>query len=58
MNAKGFAKGALTGMAVGAVAVTAGKMIMKKKGHNMQKGSHQAVKAVGDFVSGIQTMMK
>ena len=58
MNAKGFAKGALTGMAVGAVAVTAGKMIMKKKGHNMQKGSHQAVKAVGDLVSGIQTMMK
>ena len=48
----------MTGMAIGAVAVPAGMMLMKKKGHNMQKGPHQAVKAVGDFVSGIQTMMK
>ncbi len=58
MDAKGFAKGAMTGMAIGAVAVTAGRMLMKKNDHKLQKGSTKAVKAVGDFVSGIQTMMK
>ncbi len=57
-DAKGFAKGALTGMAIGAAAITAGKMLMRKNNHKLQKGSTKAVKAVGDFVSGIQTMMK
>ncbi len=57
-DAKGFAKGAMTGMAIGAVVMTAGKMLLKKNDHKIQKGSTKAVKAVGDFVSGIQTMMK
>ena len=57
-DTKGFAKGALTGMAIGAAAITAGKMLMRKNNHKLQKGSTKAVKAVGDFVSGIQTMMK
>ena len=57
-DAKGFAKGAMTGLVAGAVMVTAGKLLMKKNDHHLQKGSTKAVKAVGDFVSGIQTMMK
>ncbi len=58
MSAKGFAKGAMTGIAIGAVAMTARKMLVRKNSNKMQKGSQKAVKAVGDFVSGIQTMMK
>lgn len=57
-DAKGFAKGAMTGLVAGAVMMTAGKMLKKKNDHHLQKGSTKAVKAVGDFVSGIQTMMK
>ena len=51
-------KGAMTGLVAGAVMMTAGKMLKKKNDHHLQKGSTKAVKAVGDFVSGIQTMMK
>ena len=57
-DAKGFAKGAAVGISAGAVAATVGKMMMKKNGHNVQKGSSKAVKAVSDFVDGIQTMMR
>ena len=57
-NAKGFAKGALTGLAAGATIMTVGRMVMKANSHHIQKGSSKAVKAVGDFVSGIQTMIR
>ena len=57
-DAKGFAKGAAVGIAAGAVAATVGKMMMKRKGHHVQKGSSKAVKAVSDFVDGIQTMIR
>lgn len=57
-KAKGFAKGAMMGIAAGAVMTAAGKMMMKNKKHHVQKGSSKAVKAVSDFVEGIQTMIK
>lgn len=57
-DAKGFAKGAMTGLAAGAAMLTVGKMLKKKNDHHLRNGSAKAVKAVGDFVSGIQTMMK
>ncbi len=57
-DAKGFAKGAMLGMVAGATATTAYKMMKKSKGHHIQKGSSKAMKAVGDFVDGIQTMIK
>ncbi len=58
MDAKGFAKGAMLGIAAGAVLTTASRMMMKNKKHHLQKGSSKAVKAVGDFVDGIQTMIR
>jgi hypothetical protein len=57
-DAKGFAKGAMIGMAAGAVLSVVGKKMMSNRKHHVQKGSAKAVKAVGDFVSGIQTMIK
>lgn len=57
-DAKGFAKGAVFGVAAGTVMTTVGKMLMSNKKHHVQKGSSKAVKAVGDFVDGIQTMIK
>ena len=57
-DAKGFAKGAMLGMAAGAAITVAGKMMMSNKKHHLQKGSSKAVKAVGDFVDGIQTMIR
>ena len=57
-DAKGFAKGAMLGIAAGAVMTTVGKMMMSNKKHHLQKGSSKAVKAVGDFVDGIQTMIR
>lgn len=58
MDAKGFAKGAVTGIAAGAAAWVVGKMIRNTNGHHIQKGSSKAMKAVGDFVDGIQTMIR
>lgn len=52
-----IAKGIGIGMAVGAAATFAAKM-MKKNSHGVTKGSAKAVKAVGDFVDGVQTMFK
>ena len=57
-KAKGFAKGAMMGIAAGAVMTMAGKMMMKNKKHHVQKGSTKAVKAVSDFVDGVHTMFK
>ncbi|MEE0929264.1 MAG: hypothetical protein UIG59_08750 [Acutalibacteraceae bacterium] len=57
-DAKGFAKGAMIGMAAGAALSMAGRMLMSGKKHHVQKGSAKAVKAVGDFVEGIQTIIR
>lgn len=57
-DAKGFAKGAALGVAAGAVMTTVGRAMMKSKKHHVQKGSTKAVKAVSDFVDGIQTMIR
>ena len=57
-DAKGFAKGAMIGIAAGAVMSAVGRMMMNNKNHHLQKGSTKAVKAVGDFVKGIQTMIR
>ena len=56
-DAKGFAKGAMVGMAAGSIMTVVGKMMMGNK-HHVQKGSTKAVKAVSDFVDGIQTMIR
>ena len=58
MNAKGFAKGAMVGMAAGDLSPPVGRTIMNRKTNHVQKGSTKAVKAVGDFVEGIQTMIR
>ncbi len=58
MSAKGFAKGAMVGIAAGAVMSMVGRAMMNKKSHHVKKGSTKAVKAVGDFVEGIQTMIR
>lgn len=52
-----FIKGLGAGMIAGAVAITVGKTMMKER-KNIGKGSAKAVKAVGDFVDGVQTMFK
>lgn len=57
-DAKGFAKGAMLGMAAGAALTAVGKMMMSNKKHHVQKGSSKAAKAVSDFVDGIQTMIR
>lgn len=57
-DAKGFAKGAMLGIAAGVTLTAVGKSMMKNKKHHLQKGSTKAVKAVGDFVEGIQTMIR
>ena len=51
-----FAKGMGIGVAVGAAAAVAAKMMMKSNHASMTKGSAKAVKAVGDFVDGVQTI--
>lgn len=50
-----FTKGALTGMAAGAAIVVVGKMILDSN-KNLSQGSKRAIKAVGEFVDGVQTM--
>ncbi len=56
-NFSSFAKGMGVGIAAGAAMLFAGKMLMKDT-HHLSKGSSKAMKAVGDFVDGIQTMIK
>ena len=52
-----FAKGIAAGMAAGAIAATVGKAIVSNR-KNVSTGSATAMKAVGDFISGVQTMVK
>lgn len=50
-----FMKGLGAGMIAGAAALTVGKMMLKDH-KNVAKGSSKMVKAVGEFVDGVQTM--
>ena len=47
-------------MLAGAAVVTAGKMVMKNKSakKTMTRGTSKALRAVSDFVDGVQTLMK
>ncbi len=54
-NVSSFAKGTLTGMIMGATLLGVGK-IMIDNNRKMSKGSTKAIKAVGEFVDGVQTM--
>ncbi len=56
-SASSFAKGIAAGMAAGAVATVVGRAIMSNR-KSVSKGSAKAMKAVGDFISGVQTMVK
>ena len=50
-----FIKGLGAGMIAGAAALAVGKVILQDH-KNVAKGSTKLVKAVGDFVDGVQTM--
>ena len=50
-----FLKGVGAGMIAGAAAVTVGKIMLKEQ-KNISKGSNKMIKAVGDFVDGVQTI--
>lgn len=52
-----FIKGLGTGMIAGAAAMVVGKAVMQDH-KNITKGSTKLVKAVGDFVDGVQTMFR
>ena len=54
-NSMSFIKGLGAGMVAGAAALAVGSVMMKDK-KNIAKGSTKLVKAVGDFVDGVQTM--
>ncbi len=54
-NSMSFIKGLGTGMIAGAAAMVVGK-IMLDDHKNISKGSAKLVKAVGEFVDGVQTM--
>lgn len=55
-----FLKGIGAGMVAGAAIVAAGKMAMsgKRSKHSLSRGTSKAFRAVGDFVEGVQTLMK
>ena len=55
-----FLKGMCAGVIAGAAMLTAGKMMMNSKStkHALTKGTSKAFRAVGDFVEGVQTLMK
>ena len=55
-NSMSFIKGMGAGMVAGAAAVVVGK-IMLNDHKNITKGSTKLVKAVGEFVDGVQTMI-
>ena len=55
-NSMSFIKGLGAGMVAGAAAVVVGK-IMLNDHKNITKGSTKLVKAVGEFVDGVQTMI-
>lgn len=50
-----FLKGIGAGMIAGAAAVTVGKVMLKDH-KNITKGSTKLVKAVSEFVDGVQTI--
>ena len=50
-----FIKGMGAGMVAGATAMVVGKVMLKDR-KNVAKGSTKLVKAVGEFVDGVQTM--
>ena len=52
-----FIKGLGAGMIAGAAALAVGKVVLKEQ-KNIGKGSAKLVKAVGEFVDGVQTMFK
>lgn len=52
-----FIKGLGAGMIAGAAALAVGKFMMQDK-HDVAKGSTKMVKAVGEFVDGVQTIFK
>ena len=54
-NTMSFIKGLGAGMVAGATALAVGK-VMLQDNKNISKGSTKLVKAVGDFVDGVQTM--
>lgn len=55
-----FVKGMGAGMAAGAATVVAGKMLLLNKSSRkaLTKGTSKAFRAVGDFVEGVQTLLK
>lgn len=57
VNGMSFIKGMGAGMIAGATAVVVGKMMLQDK-HNISKGSAKVVKAAGEIVDGIQTMLR
>ena len=54
-NAMSFIKGMGAGMVAGAAAVVVGKVMLSDH-KNVTNGSTKLVKAVGEFVDGVQTM--
>jgi len=54
-NSMSFMKGLGAGMVAGATALVVGKVMLKDH-KNITKGSTKLVKAVGEFVDGVQTM--
>lgn len=52
-----FFKGMGIGLAVGAAMTCAAKMVTKND-RSITKGSAKAVRAIGDFVDGVQTMFR
>lgn len=55
-----FVKGIGAGMIAGAAVTMAGKMVMQNKctRRSLTKGTSKAFRAVGDFVEGVQTLLK
>lgn len=54
-NSMSFIKGLGAGMIAGAAALAVGKAMLHDH-KNLTKGSTKMVKAVGEFVDGVQTM--
>ena len=54
-NSMSFVKGLGAGMLAGAAVVAVGKVMMQDH-KNVAKGSTKLVKAVGEFVDGVQTI--
>ena len=56
-NSMSFVKGLGAGMIAGATVMMVGKVILKDH-KNIEKGGAKLLRATGDFVDGIQTMVK